>query len=108
MKVIAFVEIVFDDIEPQDEIIHSIKSGRYNIFNEDDLVNALNDMGKDIEITVAEKQIEKSGLSVKQIHKITIHYDKYDPTTKEISRTTRLDYETESLYQHKKRRWYVF
>ena len=40
MKVIAFVDIVFDDIETKDEIIHSIKSKRYNIFNEDDLVNA--------------------------------------------------------------------
>ena len=37
-------------------------------------------MGKDIEITVSEKQIERSGLRIKQIHKITIHYDKYDPT----------------------------
>ena len=80
MKVIAFVEIVFDDIETEDEIIHPIKSRRYKICNEDDLVNALNNMGKDIEITVAEKQIEKSGLRVKQIHKITRHCDKYDPT----------------------------
>ena len=80
MKVIAFVEIAFDDIETEDEIIHSIKSRRYNIFNEDDLINALNNMGKDIEITVAEKQIERSGLRIKKIHKITIHYDKYDPT----------------------------
>ena len=80
MKVIAFVEIAFDDIETEDEIIHSIKSRRYNIFNEDDLVKALNNMGKDIEITVSEKQIERSGLRIKKVHKITIHYDKYDPT----------------------------
>ena len=69
MNVIAFVEIAFDDIETEDEMIHSIKSRRYNIFNEDDLVKALNNMGKDIEITVAEKQIERSGLRIKKIIK---------------------------------------
>ena len=37
-------------------------------------------MGKEIEITLSVKQIERSGLRIKQIHKITIHYDKYDPT----------------------------
>ena len=37
-------------------------------------------MGKDIEFILAEKQIERSGLRIKKIHKITIHYDKYDPT----------------------------
>ena len=65
MSVKAFVEIVFDDIETEDEIIHSIKSRRHNICNEDYLVKASNNMGKDMEFIVAEKQIEKSGLRKK-------------------------------------------
>ena len=37
-------------------------------------------MGKDIEFTIAAKQIERTGLRIKKVHKITIYYDKYDPT----------------------------
>ena len=41
---------------------------------------AANNAGNDIQIILENKQLKKSGLSIKKVNKIIIHYDKYDPT----------------------------
>ena len=68
------------DKDEEKTIITSIRSRRYNILNEDDLNKAIDNMASDIQITIENKPLRKSGLKIKKIHKITIHYDKYDPT----------------------------
>ena len=37
-------------------------------------------MASDIELLAENKNLSKSGLKIKKVNKITIHYDKYDPT----------------------------
>ena len=82
MKILADVEIEFEkpNDEEEDNVILTIRSRRCNILNEDDLNKALDNMAHDIEVLVEQKQLNRSGLSIKKIHKIWIHYDRYDPT----------------------------
>ena len=85
MKVLITVELVFtylaEDYNFDDEDrTHTIGSRRYNILNEEDLNSAINNMASDIELLVENKNLSKSGLKIKKMNKITIHYDKYDPT----------------------------
>ena len=53
---------------------------KHNILNEEDLNNALNNMASDIDLPVENKNLEQSGLKVKKVNKITVHYDKCYPT----------------------------
>ena len=62
------------------EILTPIRSRRYNVLNEEDLNKAVNNAGNDIILILENKQLKKSGLRLKKVNKITIHYDKYDPT----------------------------
>ena len=80
MKLLIDVEFVLKSVEEDEEILTTIRSRRYNILNEDDLNKAVNNAGNDIQIMLENKQLKKSGLSIKKVNKITIHYDKYDPT----------------------------
>ena len=80
MKVLITVDLIFEHADEEEEVSHTIGSRRYNILNEEDLNNAINNMASDIELLVENKNLKKSGLKVKKVNKITIHYDKYDPT----------------------------
>ena len=79
MKVLIEVDVAFNHPE-DDEVRHTIRSRRYNILNEEDLNKAINNMAGDIEEQIENSQLKRSGLTIKKIMKITIHYDKYDPT----------------------------
>ena len=79
MKVLIEVDVAFNHPE-EDEVRHTIRSRRYNILNEEDLNKAINNMAGDIEEQIENSQLKRSGLTIKKIMKITIHYDKYDPT----------------------------
>ena len=63
--------------EPQ---TYKITSRIYTINNKDELKESLNNMASDIEIKIGNFQLKKSGYSINKIEKITIHYDKYNPT----------------------------
>ena len=80
MKLLIYVEFVLKSVEEEEEILTTIRSRRYNILNEEDLNKAVNNAGNDIQIILENKQLKKSGLSMKKVNKITSHYDKYDPT----------------------------
>ena len=84
MKLLIDVEFVLRQVieedETTEEVLTTIRSRRYNILNEEDLNKAVNNAGNDIQIMLENKQLKKSGLSIKKVNKITIHYDKYDPT----------------------------
>ena len=84
MKLLIDVEFVLRQVieedETTEEYLTTIRSRRYNILNEEDLNKAVNNAGNDIQIILENKQLQKSGLSIKKVNKITIHYDKYDPT----------------------------
>ena len=80
MKLLIDVEFVLKSVEEDEEILTTIRSRMYPILNEDELNKAVNNAGNDIQIILENKQLQKSGLSIKKVNKITIHYDKYDPT----------------------------
>ena len=85
MKVSITVDLVFtyvaeDEDDVDEDRTHTIGSRRYNILNEEELNNAINNMASDIELLVENKNLSKSGLKIKKVSKITIHSDKYDPT----------------------------
>ena len=78
-KLLIDVDIAFEHAEEEEDVIHKIRSRRYNILNVGDLKKALENMPKDIELQVENSQLKRSGLKIKKIVKITIHYDKYNP-----------------------------
>ena len=56
------------------------KSRRYEVLNVDDLDKALINMAEDIELQIENNQVKNYNLIVDKIDKITIHYDRYNPT----------------------------
>ena len=80
MKILIDADVDFEHVESGDETTHTIRSRRYNIFNEEDLKKAIDNMASDIELIIENKQFDKSGYKIKKIRKIIIHFDKYDPT----------------------------
>ena len=79
MKLLIDVEFVLRQVieedETTEEILTTIRSRRYNILNEEDLNKAVNNAGNDIQIILENKQLKKSGLSIKKVNKTTIHFD---------------------------------
>ena len=69
MKLLIDVEFVLTSVEEEEEIITTIRSRRYNILNEEDLNKAVNNAGNDIQIILENKQLKKSGLSIKKVKK---------------------------------------
>ena len=86
MKLLIDVEFVLEYIDTLggvgegEDFLTPIRSRRYNILNEEDLNKAVNNAGNDVQLILENKQLKKSGLRLKKVNKITIHYDKYDPT----------------------------
>ena len=66
MKLLIDVEFVLKSVEEEEEILTTIRSRRYNILNEEDLNKAVNNAGNDIQIILENKQLKKSGLSIKK------------------------------------------
>ena len=56
------------------------RSRRYEILNTDDVLDVLTNMTQDIIRQIHSSYLQKSGLKIDKINKITIHYDKYNPT----------------------------
>ena len=56
MKLLVDVSVQFKHLQDEDkDFVASIRSRRYNILNEEDLNNAINNMASDIEISVENK-----------------------------------------------------
>ena len=62
------------------ELVYALPSTRFNISNEDELTQALEDSVKQILLQIQTLEASTSNLRFKKILSITIHYDKYDPT----------------------------
>ena len=62
------------------ELVYALPSTRFNISNEDELTQALEDSVKQILLQIQNLEASASNLRFKKILTITIHYDKYDPT----------------------------
>ena len=68
-----------NDIGSQ-ELVYALPSTRFNISNEDELTQALEDSVKQILLQIQNLEASASNLRFKTILSITIHYDRYDPT----------------------------
>ena len=68
-----------NDIGSQ-ELVYALPSTRFNISNEDELTQALEDSVKQILLQIQNLEASASNLRLKNILSITIHYDRYDPT----------------------------
>ena len=84
MKIMVEASIIFEQIYAnggvEKEFTHTLNSRRYDILNEDDLKEALNDIPADIELQMENRYLQKSGLRIKNIQQVNINYDKYNPT----------------------------
>ena len=57
-----------------------IKRRRYNITNEGEIHNVLNQMASDVEHQAEVMEVLESGLVITQIDKLKCSYDRYNPT----------------------------
>ena len=88
MKLNIRTEALFEKPEYNDggneigsqELIYALPSTRFNISNEDELTQALEDSVKQILLQMQNLEASASNLRFKKVLTITIHYDKYDPT----------------------------
>ena len=88
MKLNIRTEALFEKPEYDDggneigsqELVYALPSTRFNISNEDELIQALEDSVKQILLQIHNLEASTSNLRVKKILSITIHCDKYDPT----------------------------
>ena len=62
------------------ELVYALPSTRFNLSNEDELTQALEDSVKQILLHIQNLEASTSNLGFKRILSITIHYDKYGPT----------------------------
>ena len=63
-----------------EDVRQVIKSRRYNITNEGEIPNVLNQMASDVEHQAEVMEVSESGLVITQINKLKFNYDKYNPT----------------------------
>jgi hypothetical protein len=88
MKLNIRTEALFEKPEYNDggneigsqELIYALPSTRFNISNEDELTQAIEDSAKQILLQIQNLEASASNLRFKNILTITIHYDKYNPT----------------------------
>ena len=71
--------------EDEEEVVETEQSyhlpaTRYNISNEEELTDALEDSTKQILLKIQDLEGTKSNLNFQKILSITLHFDKYDPT----------------------------
>ena len=81
MKILIHVYVdLLEHGDTEPSVTRIVQSRRYNIYNTDDLKDALNKMAGDIELEIEIKQFHKSNLRVHGIDRIVIQYDRYNPT----------------------------
>ena len=80
MKVILQVSATMKSKKTNEEIRENIRSRRYNITNEEEIPQKLNQMATDIEFQLDKMEMSESGLVLKHIDKLKFNYDKYNPT----------------------------
>jgi len=56
------------------------RSRRFEILNTDDISDVLSKMAQDIIRQISSSYLRESGITINKIERITIHYDKYNPT----------------------------
>ena len=80
MKVMLQVFATLKSKKTNEDVRQVIKSRRYNITNEGEIPNVLNQMGSDVEHQAEVMEVSESGLVITQIDKLKFNYDKYNPT----------------------------
>ena len=66
--------------EPEErEVLHKLPSTRFNVHNEDDSKQAIEDSVKQTLLQIEKSQGTSSNLQFKKITSLTFHHDKYDP-----------------------------
>ena len=75
MKVFIHVDALTDHGETV-----TFKSRRFEVVNTADIQAALNNMAGDIEHHIGGDPLKESNISITQITKMTVHYDRYNPT----------------------------
>ena len=80
MKVMLQVFATLKSKKTNEDVRQVIKSRRYNITNEGEIPNVLNQMASDVEHQAEVMEVSESGLVITQIDKIKFNYDKYNPT----------------------------
>ena len=80
MKIRIDVDISFRHPEHEEPQIHRIPSRVYTFNSHEELKTTIDNMASDIERKIENSQLKKSGYQIKKIEKITIHYDRYNPT----------------------------
>ena len=80
MKVMLQVFATLKSKKTNEDVRQVIKSRRYNITNEGEIPNVLNQMASDVEHQAEVMEVSESGLVITQIAKLKFNYDKYNPT----------------------------
>ncbi len=62
------------------ELLQNLPATRFDIYNEDDLVSALENSAKQILLGIGNMELRASNFQFLKITTITFHYDRYDPT----------------------------
>ena len=80
MKVMLQVFATLKSKKTNEDVRQVIKSRRYNITNEGEIPNVLNQMASDVEHQAEVMEVSESGLVIIQIDKLKFNYDKYNST----------------------------
>ena len=84
ISVFIILEHIIEDengnLERIETYIKEVRSRRYEIYNNTDLKETLNNASADIELQILNAQFEKSNLTITGIDKIIINYDRFNPT----------------------------
>ena len=80
MKIMLQVFATLKSKKTNEDVRQVINSRRYNITNEGEIPNVLNQMASDVEHQAEVMEVSESGLVITQIDKLKFNYDKYNPT----------------------------
>ena len=80
MKVLLQTFSNFKSKKTNEVVRREVRSRRYEITNEDEITNVLNQMATDIEHQAEVLEASESGLVLTQMDKIKFNFDKYNPT----------------------------
>ena len=80
MKVLLQTFSNFKSKKTNEVVRREVRSRRYEITNEEEITNVLNQMATDIEHQAEVLEASESGLVLTQMDKIKFNFDKYNPT----------------------------
>ena len=80
MKVLLQTFSNFKSKKTNEVVRREVRSRRYEITNEEEITNVLNQMATDIEHQAEVLEMSESGLVLTQMDKIKFNFDKYNPT----------------------------